>query len=468
MEMEKESQPKTTVSDRNSVMGTAPIPKLMLRLAIPSVVAQLINVLYNIVDRMYIGHIPGIGATALTGVGLTFPIIMLISAFSAFVGAGGAPLASIQMGKGDHERAERILGNGVTVLLFFSVTLTIVFLIAKRPLLYLFGASDATIGYADTYVGIYLLGTVFVQLALGLNMFITAQGKARTAMLSVLIGAVTNIVLDPIFIFVFDMGVAGAAWATITSQALSAAWVLRFLTSQKTALRIARRYLKPDFRLIGSFLALGISPFIMQATESAINIVLNHGLQAYGGDLYVGSMTILQSVMQLIVVPITGFTQGIQPIISYNFGAGKFDRVKKTYRIAISLTFVLATAASLATTQFPTVFASIFTDKAELIELVGQVMPIFMSGIWMFGIQIGCQTTFLGLGQAKFSLFIALLRKVILLIPLAIILPKATGSVMGIYYAEPISDITAATITGLLFLFARKKILSKEALEKLH
>lgn len=468
MDMEKEPQTQNTISDRNSVMGTAPIPRLMLRLAIPAVVAQLINVLYNIVDRMYIGHIPEIGATALTGVGLTFPIIMLISAFSAFVGAGGAPLASIQMGKGDHERAERILGSGVTVLLFFSVVLTVLFLIVKRPLLYLFGASDATIGYADTYVEIYLLGTVFVQLALGLNMFITAQGKARTAMFSVLIGAVTNIVLDPIFIFVFDMGVAGAAWATILSQALSAAWVLRFLTSQKTALRITKRYLKPDFRLIGSFLALGISPFIMQATESAVNITLNHGLQAYGGDLYVGSMTILQSVMQLIVVPITGFTQGIQPIISYNFGAGKFDRVKKTYRITISLTFLLATAATLLTTQLPTVFASIFTDQSDLIELVGQVMPIFMSGIFMFGIQMGCQTTFLGLGQAKFSLFIALLRKVILLIPLAIILPKTTGSVMGIYYAEPISDITAAAITGLLFLFARKKILSREALEKLH
>lgn len=447
-------------------LGTMPLPKLMLSLAIPSVIAQLINVLYNIVDRMYIGHIKDMGHIALTGVGLTFPILMLISAFSAFIGAGGAPLAAIALGKGDRDKAEKILGNGVSVLLFFSLVLTIFFMVFKRPLLYMFGASDQTILYAESYITIYLAGTVFVQLALGLNMFISSQGQAKTAMLSVLIGAVTNIVLDPVFIFVLHMDVRGAALATIISQALSAAWVLRFLLSEKTVMRIRRIYLKPDFRIIGSIMALGISPFIMQATESAINIVLNRGLQTYGGDLYVGSMTILQSVMQLVVIPVQGFTQGIQPIISYNFGARKFERVRKTYRLTIGFTFLVATAACICTVSFPAVFAGIFTSNQELIQLVRKVMPVFMAGIWIFGIQMGCQTTFMGLGQAKISLFIALLRKVFLLIPLAIILPKFFG-VMGVYYAEPISDITAATTAGIIFLCVRKKIVSEEALAKL-
>lgn len=447
-------------------LGTMPLPKLMLSLAIPSVIAQLINVLYNIVDRMYIGHIKDIGHIALTGVGLTFPILMLISAFSAFIGAGGAPLAAIALGKGERNRAEKILGNGVSVLFFFSVTLTIFFMIFKRPLLYMFGASDQTIAYAESYITIYLIGTVFVQFALGLNMFISSQGQAKTAMFSVLIGAVTNIILDPVFIFVFHMGVRGAALATIISQAFSAAWVLRFLLSEKTVMRIRRINLKPDFRIIGSIMALGISPFIMQSTESAINIVLNRGLQTYGGDLYVGSMTILQSVMQLVVIPIQGFTQGIQPIISYNFGAHKFDRVKKTYQLTIAFTFVVASIACICTVLFPTVFARIFTSNQELIQLIGKVMPVFMAGIWIFGIQMGCQTTFMGLGQAKISLFIALLRKVFLLIPLALILPKFFG-VMGVYYAEPISDITAATTAGIIFLAVRKKIVSDEALAKL-
>lgn len=452
---------------RNEQLGTMPIPKLMVNLAIPAVIAQLINVLYNIVDRMYIGHIKDIGHIALTGVGLTFPILMLISAFSAFIGAGGAPLSAIALGKGDKERAEKILGNGVSVLLAFSVILTIFFMIFKGPLLYMFGASDQTIIYAENYITIYLIGTVFVQLALGLNMFISSQGQAKAAMLSVLIGAFTNIVLDPIFIFVFHMDVRGAALATIISQALSAVWVIRFLLSKKSVIRIRKKNLRPDFRIIAGVMALGISPFIMQATESAINIVLNRGLQTYGGDLYVGTMTILQSVMQLIVVPIQGFTQGVQPIISYNFGARKFDRVKMTYRLAIGFTFAVATIACLCTVSFPTVFASIFTSNKELIALIDKVMPVFMSGIWIFGIQMGCQTTFMGLGQARISLFIALLRKVILLIPLAVILPKFFG-VMGIYYAEPISDITAAATAGIIFLCVRKKIVSEEALAKLN
>lgn len=452
---------------REDKLGTMPIPKLMLSLTIPSVIAQLINVLYNIVDRMYIGHIKEVGSVALTGVGVTFPIIMLISAFSAFVGAGGAPLAAIALGKGDRERAEKILGNGVTVLISFSVILTIVFMIFKEPLLFMFGASDQTIAYANSYITIYLIGTVFVQAALGLNPFISSQGQAKVAMLSILIGAVINIILDPIFIFGLHMGVRGAALATVVSQACSAVWVVRFLTSKKSAVRIRIPMLRPDVHIIAGVMALGISPFIMQATESAINIVLNRGLQTYGGDLYVGSMTILQSVMQLFVIPIQGFTQGVQPIISFNFGARKFDRVKKTYTLAIICSIAVATVFCILAVTCPTTLAGIFTSDRDLIALVGKVMPIFMSGIWIFGIQMGCQMTFMGLGQAKISLFLALLRKVILLIPLAIVLPKFFG-VIGIYYAEPISDITSALTAGTIFLLVRNKIVSEEALKKLN
>ncbi len=448
-------------------LGTLPIPKLMISLAIPSVIAQIINVLYNIVDRIYIGHMADVGDIALTGVGVTFPIIMLISAFSYFVGSGGAPLASIQLGRQNKEKAEQILGNGTSLLILFSIVLTLFFFFFKTPLLYLFGASNSTIIYANDYLDIYLLGTIFVQLSLGLNLFISSQGQAKTAMLSVLIGAVTNIVLDPIFIFGLHMGVRGAATATVISQAFSAIWVVSFLSSKRSAIRIRLRYLKPDFEIIKHIASLGISPFIMQSTESLINIVLNHSLQLYGGDIYVGSMTIIQSVMQLIVVPIQGFTQGVQPIISYNFGASQFDRVKKTFFYTVITTFLLTTLSCILTTKFPTFFARFFTDKESLIFIVGEVMPIFMSGIFMFGIQMGCQTAFMGLGQAKISLFLALLRKVILLVPLAILLPLIYGTVTSIYYAEPISDILSATIAGILFFVTRKKILSPQALERL-
>lgn len=452
---------------KDEKLGVMPIPQLMVSLAIPSVIAQLINVLYNIVDRMYIGHIPDIGPVALTGVGVTMPVIMLISAFSAFIGAGGAPLAAIALGKGDRDRAEKILGNGVSILLIFSTVLILFFMIFKQPLLYMFGASEQTIIYAQRYITIYLAGTVFVQLALGLNMFISSQGQAKTAMLSVLIGAVINIVLDPIFIFGLKMDVRGAALATVISQAVSAVWVVRFLVSEKSVIRIRKKNFELDFRILAGVMALGVSPFIMQATESAISIVLNRGLSIYGGDLYVGSMTILQSVMQLAVIPVQGFTQGVQPIISYNFGAGKFDRVRKTYRLTIMTTVMISVVYCLLTVNFPTVFAGLFTSDKELLALVGKVMPIFMAGIWIFGIQMGCQTTFMGLGQAKISLFLALLRKVILLIPLALILPRYFG-VMGIYYSEPISDTISAATAGILFLCVRKKIVSQEALSKLN
>lgn len=446
-------------------MGTMPIPRLMLTLAIPSIIAQLINVLYNIVDRMYIGHIPDVGFAALTGVGVTLPIIMIISAFSSFIGAGGAPLAAIALGKGDREKAEKILGNGVVMLLFFSVALSLFFMAFKRPLLYMFGASDQTIPYAERYITIYLAGTLFVQFALGLNMFISSQGQAKIAMCSVMIGAAVNIILDPIFIFGFKMGVQGAALATVISQGISAAWVVHFLLSEKSGIRIRKKNFMLDKTIILRVMALGISPFIMQSTESAITIVLNRGLSIYGGDVYVGSMTILQSVMQLIVVPVQGFTQGVQPIISFNFGAGKFDRVKKTYRLTILCTFIATTVYTILAVNFPGVFAGIFTSDGELLALVEKVLPIFMAGIWLFGIQMGCQTIFMGLGQAKISLSLALLRKVILLIPLALILPKYFG-VMGIYYSEPISDMISASTAGIIFLCVRKKIVSRDALEK--
>ncbi|MCI9325604.1 MAG: MATE family efflux transporter [Lachnospiraceae bacterium] len=447
-------------------MATESIGKLMLSMAIPSVIAQIINILYSIVDRIYIGHIEGVGMEALTGVGVTFPIITLISAFSAFVGVGGAPLASIWLGKGDRKRAETILGNGVTMLAAFTVLLMVVFYAFQRPLLYMFGASDATIDYAVDYISVYLVGTIFVELALGLNTFIISQGQSRIAMMAVLIGAVANIVLDPIFIFVFHMGVKGAARATVISQLLSALWTVGFLVSSRSSLTIKKEALKPDWPVIGRIMALGVSPFIMRATESLISIVLNSGLQRYGGDIYVGSLTIMQSVMQMYAAPIGGFTQGVQPVISYNFGAGNFDRVKRLYRRMIGICFAFSAGATALVIIFPEFFASMFTNDAELITLVGKMMPIFMCGMLVFGLQNGIQPTFLALGQAKISLFIAVFRKVILLVPLALILPLRFG-VMGIYYAEPISDILSATVASVLFFTHIKKIVSRETLENI-
>ena len=457
---------RLNVTDKEQRMATEGIGRLMLSMAIPSVVAQVINILYNIVDRIYIGHIEGVGMEALTGVGVTFPIITLISAFSAFVGAGGAPLASIWLGKGDRKRAEKILGNGVSLLILFTIFLMLFFYLFQTPLLYLFGASDATIGYARAYINIYLLGTIFVEMALGLNTFIISQGQSKVAMAAVLIGAVANITLDPVFIFGLKMGVRGAAYATVISQALSALWTVGFLVGPKSSLTIRLWALKPELRIIGSVMALGVSPFIMRATESLISIVLNNGLQRYGGDIYVGSLTIMQSVMQMYSAPLGGFTQGVQPIISYNFGAGNFDRVRKLYRWMIGISFGAAAGATILIMIFPGFFAGMFTNDENLVALVQQVMPLFVCGMLVFGLQQGIQPTFLALGQAKISLFIAIFRKVILLIPLALILPLKFG-VMGIYYAEPISDVTSATVATILFLVNIKKIVSKETLQKI-
>ena len=428
-------------------LGTAPLGRLMLSLALPTVLAQLINVLYNIVDRIYIGHMQGDGNLALTGVGVTLPIITLIAAFSAFAGAGGAPLAAIELGKKDERKASLIMGNSAWLLVFFSIVLTIGFLIFKIPILHAFGASSKTITYANDYITIYLLGTIFVQLALGLNAFISGQGAAKAAMLSVLIGAVINIVLDPIFIFALHLGVRGAALATVISQFVSAVWVVSFLKSKRSVLYL--KLVRPDKSLILKIAALGIAPFVMQSTESLVTITFNTGLQRYGGDLYVGSMSILMSIMQLIVIPVNGITQGVQPIVSYNYGAGNRLRVKETVIRLISAcllgTLILAGVAIFC----PGIYASMFTNDAELVALTCRIMPIFFLGIAIFGIQAACQSTFLALGQAKVSLFIATLRKIILLIPLALILPKFLG-VKGIYIAEPVSDVISVIVTSVL------------------
>ena len=439
-------------------LGTAPLGRLMLSLALPTVLAQLINVLYNIVDRIYIGHMQGDGNLALTGVGVTLPIITLIAAFSAFAGAGGAPLAAIELGKKDERKASLIMGNSAWLLVFFSIVLTIGFLIFKIPILHAFGASSKTITYANDYITIYLLGTIFVQLALGLNAFISGQGAAKAAMLSVLIGAVINIVLDPIFIFALNLGVRGAAFATVISQFVSAVWVVSFLKSKRSVLYL--KLVRPDKSLILKIAALGIAPFVMQSTESLVTITFNTGLQRYGGDLYVGSMSILMSIMQLIVIPVNGITQGVQPIVSYNYGAGNRLRVKETVIRLVSVcllgTLILAGVAIFC----PGIYASMFTNDAELVALTCRIMPIFFLGIAIFGIQAACQSTFLALGQAKVSLFIATLRKIILLIPLALILPKFLG-VKGIYIAEPVSDVISVIVTSVLCVITLKRIFSE-------
>ena len=447
-------------NQQSEKLGKEPLRKLFFTMAIPSVLAQLINVLYNIVDRIYIGHIKDIGSLALTGVGVTFPIIMVVSAFSAFAGQGGAPLASILLGAKDQEKAEKVLGSSTALLLVFSISLTLIFQILKTPLLYAFGASDNVIGFAQDYIGLYLWGTIFVMLSLGLNTFISGQGNAKVAMFSVLIGAVTNIILDPIFIFVMNMGVKGAALATVISQAFSAIWVVNFLISKKSSLKIKRENLKLDMKFVKKIGSLGCSPFIMQSTESLVLLTLNSGLQKYGGDLYVGSMSILISVLQLIFVPVSGIAQGVQPIISYNFGAGNRERVIKTFKALLIVCLVATMFMGGIAVLFPNFYVKMFTESEELMKLTSRMMPIFTLGMCIFGIQQSIQLTFLAMGQAKFSIFIALLRKIILLVPLAIILPRFMG-VNGIYYAEPVADITSVAVASITFALNFKSILKQ-------
>ena len=437
-------------------LGTDPMLRLIFRMALPAVAAQFVNLLYAIVDRVYIGHIPGIGTDALAGVGVTMSIVILISSFSAIVGAGGAPLAAIALGQGNRERAGKILGNGFVLLLLFTVVTSSLAYLFMEPVLLLTGASEHTLGYAES---VYLLGTLFVELSVGLNAFINTQGRPGIAMTSVLIGAAMNIVLDPVFIFGLDMGVKGAALATILSQACSAGWVLRFLFSRQASLPLERRYMKLDKGIVLSMLALGVSSFIMASTESLVGFVLNGSLKHFG-DIHVSALAILQSAMQFASVPLVGFAQGFVPVASYNYGHGYKDRVRSCFRISLITMFSFNFALMLLMICFPSVVASAFTDDEVLIGTVRCVMPVFLAGMTIFGLQRACQNMFVALGQARISIFIALLRKVILLIPLALLLPRFWG-VNGIYAAEAISDATAAVCCTLLFAWKFPKILSR-------
>lgn len=449
-----------TAETAENPLGKEKIGKLLLKLSLPAITAQVINALYNIVDRMYIGNIPVIGKDALTGVGVAFPLIIIITAFSALVGMGGAPLAAIKMGEQDHEGAEKILGNCVTLLLGVGITLTIVISICKDPLLLAFGASEETLAYASSYLGIYLIGTVFVQISVGLNAFISTQGMALMSMITVIIGAVLNILLDPIFIFVFNMGVPGAALATILSQGVSAIWVFAFLLSKHSRLRIKKQNLLLQRKVVFAALGLGLSPFIMQSTESLVIVSLNTSLKQYGGDLAVCAMTIMSSVMQFVMLPLTGLTQGAQPIISFNFGARNTERVKNTFRLLLICCLSYTVLFWAAVMIFPGIFIRIFNQDPKLIQAAVWQIRLYFGSIFMFGAQIACQQTFVALGQAKKSMLLALLRKVVLLVPLIYILPHFfANQVFAVILAEPIADFLATGTTVTVFLLSIKKIL---------
>ena len=451
------------MNDDKEFLGKEPIGKLLLRLALPTVAAQLINMLYNIVDRIYIGHIPGIGATALTGVGVCMPLILIVSAFAALVGYGGAPRASIYMGKKDNDSAEKILGNCFTLQIIISLILTAILLIWNRDFLMAFGASENTIGYGVSYMNIYALGTVFVEVTLGMNSFITAQGFAKTGMLSVLIGAAANIILDPIFIFGFNMDVRGAALATIISQALSCVWVVWFLCGKKTTLKIRKKNIGLQPKIVLPCVALGTSVFVMQASESVISVCFNSSLQRYGGDIAVGAMTILTSVMQFAMLPLQGLGQGAQPTISYNYGAKNVERVRATYRLLLKSSLVYSCLLWLLVMAFPQGFAAMFTTDPELMQYTRTALRIYMAAALLFGIQIACQMTFNALGRAVESIVVAVVRKFVLLIPLIYIMPAifSGDKARAVYMAEPVADAIAVTFTAILFAIQFKKTLAK-------
>ncbi len=444
-------------------MGTGSVKKLMVQMAVPALVGQVVNLLYNIVDRIYIGHLPEIGGTALTGVGLFTPILMLITAFAMMAGAGGAPRAAIAMGEGDKERAEKILGNCFTVLMIFAVILTGVFYAACPTLLRWFGASDATLPYAVEYGRIYILGSVFVLTVMGMNTFITTQGFAKISMMTTVIGAVINIVLDPILMFGFNMGVKGAAIATVLSQAVSAVWILKFLTGKKTILKLKASNLKLIPSVILPCLGLGVSTFVMLSTESILSISFTSSLARYGGDVAVGAMTVLTSINQLITMPLSGVCQGGQPLISYNYGAKKYDRVKEAFFCQFFTCVAYTTVFWLLLMLFPNFFAGIFTSDAALVDYTAWALKIFLACGFSVGFQISCQQAFMALGQAKISLVMALLRKVFLLIPLIFILPNFfANKAFAVFLAEPVSDLIAAAVTTFMFFRFFRKML-KEA-----
>lgn len=443
-------------------LGTAPIGRLLASLAVPCIAAQIVNLLYNIIDRIYIGHIPEIGTAALTGVGVTFPIIMIISAFAALVGMGGAPRASIKMGQKDNDGAEKILGNCFALTIVMAIVLMIVFLITGQDLLLLFGASENTLPYAWSYMQIYVLGTFFVMITLGLNNFISTQGFAKISMLTVIIGAVINIVLDPVFIFVFNMGVKGAALATILSQGVSCVWVLKFLMSKRSILKIRRKNFRFQKEYLFPVIALGVSPFIMQSTESLLNICFNSSLQKYGGDLAVGAMTILSSIMQIFSLPVMGLAQGAQPIISYNYGAQNKQRVQKAFRLLFICGVTFSTLFWVVNMIFPQLLVSLFASTEEFKTYSMWALRIYLACGFVMGVQNSCQQTFIAIGEAKISLFLALLRKIILLIPLIYILPVFIGDkVFAVFLAEPIADFLAASTTFTCFRVKFRKVVAK-------
>ena len=436
-------------------LGSGRVGKLLFSLALPTITSQIVNMLYNLVDRVYIGHMQPadtVGKLALTGVGVCLPVIMIISAFAALMAMGGAPRASIQEGRGNPAESERIMGGCLTLLVVTSLCLTAAFQLFAEPLLLTFGASENTIGYALSYMRIYSLGTLFVQLTLGMNAYITAQGFTTVSMKTVLIGAILNTILDPVFIFGFGLGVRGAALATILSQAVSAAWVLRFLTGDKTKWRIRRENLRPRAAVVLPCLALGLSPFIMQSTESLIAMCFNSSLLKYGGDIAVGAMTVLTSIMQFAMMPLQGLTQGAQPIISYNYGARNAQRVRDAFRVLLRTCLTYSLTMWLLVQLFPEIFAMIFNNSSELVEYTAWALRIYMAAAGIFGIQIACQQTFVSLGNAKTSLFLAVLRKIILLIPLIYILPNFfADKVFAVFLAEPVADALAVTTTAVMF-----------------
>lgn len=450
------------MQQNNDFLGKEPVGKLLWRLSLPAIAAQIINLLYNLVDRVYIGHMPENGALALTGVGVCMPIIMIVTAFAALVSNGGAPRASMAMGKGDNDAAEKVLSNSFSLQLIISLALTVILLCFNRQMLLLFGASDNTIAYATSYMSIYALGTVFVQLTLGMNAFITAQGFAKVGMLSVLIGAVLNIILDPILIYGFGMGVRGAAAATVLSQAASTVWVIHFLTGKKTIIKIRKKYLKPEKDIILPGLALGLAPFIMQASESVIVVCFNSSLLKYGGDVAVGAMTILSSAMQFSMLPMQGLAQGAQPISSYNFGAGNVGRVKKTFFLLLASSLAYSVIVWALIMLFPQAFAMIFSSDAALISYTRWALRIYCGAMCIFGAQIACQMTFISLGNAGASIVVAIMRKFVLLLPFIYILPQVMeNQTMAVYMAEPVADVIAVSFTVILFYFQFKKALKK-------
>lgn len=450
------------MQDNRNFLGTEPIGKLLLKLSIPTVIAQLINMLYNIVDRIYIGHIPSEGSLALTGVGVCMPIIMIVSAFAALVSSGGAPRASIYMGRQDNDSAEQILGNCFSLQIVVSLLLTVILLIFGEDLLLAFGASENTIRYAVDYMQIYAFGTLFVQLTLGMNAFITAQGFTKVSMFSVLIGAICNITLDPVFIFGLHMGVKGAALATVLSQAISTIWVVLFLCGKKTQIRLRKACLPLKAKVIVPCVMLGLAAFIMQASESVVSVCFNSSLLRYGGDIAVGAMTILTSVMQFAMLPLQGIAQGAQPVSSYNYGARNADRVKKTFRLLLITCLTYSVLLWAAVELIPGAFVSIFTSDAALVSFTAPMLRVYLGGLFLFGIQIACQMTFTSLGKAVNSIVVAVVRKFVLLIPLIYIMPHlVSNKTVGVYMAEPIADIIAVLFTSVLFAVQFKKALAE-------